>query len=154
MPHGVCTENAQRANRRHRRFSPHDCTAPQATPEDLATKAADMLAEALRGTSSHAPYQCHGNDQLKEIDALSNIFKQLTRTTSHGNQQPRVVRATPEIQPRVNIDTPKQTRVPIDITKTPLIPNTIPYDDDEVDDNEVVQPRYNLLSAARYAATV
>ena len=133
-------------------FFPHDCAAPQASPLDNATRAADALTSALKGHQQKSPFQAPGNTQYQAIVALSKIFSQLVnkRKASEPVQLTRVLTDQPT--------TTKSNRTPVQQTRvTPNPPpHLIPPDDDddpvtapvpniEIPD-EVETPRYNLRS--------
>ena len=81
-------------------FFPHNCAVPISDPRTDATHAAHALAEALKGHQSNTPYQAPGDDQLKAIHQLSEIFTTITARKRMPIEQP--TRAPP---PRVPIQT-------------------------------------------------
>ena len=93
-------------------FFPHNCAAPQASPLDNATRAADALASTLKGHQQNSPFQAPGNLQYQAIKTLSKIFSQLVskRKAMEPVQLPRVLTDQPTT--KYNNNTPvQQTRV-------------------------------------------
>ena len=64
------------------KFFPHNCACPTMDPETEATRAAYLLAEALKQASSKAPFTQPTSTQMKALEELSELFVDLTTKKS------------------------------------------------------------------------
>ena len=115
-------------------FFLHNCAVPQASPLDDATRAADLLASALKGQITDTPYNQPANAQLRAIQQLSDIFQKITRPNSKGVAPPRVIThpTRPNSEdvspPRVNNHPPRPNSK--DVTPPHYIHETRPNSED------------------------
>jgi hypothetical protein len=131
-------------------FFPHDCAVPKTSSADAAVQAARDLIDALANPSPAAPFATLGQEQLRAIRTLADIFT--STVNNQPFQSPPRVAPTPAPPPRVALRPLAPPRVPISTPRpgiAPPVPHLIqPDPDDPVRHQYPLRSRFGTANTA------